>query len=223
MQSTSSSSSGGETRVADLARFPLRVVDGLRLDKTLRDALLPGRVVTDGSGRARRLPRYFYEISTWNDAMDLELSPNFRLWELIQTDVREAVPLRTFPRYVPCAITLLAVCLERFRAEVGTFVHIAANGGYRSPRHSLNGTPSPHNWGTAVNIYRIGDVFLDTRESIDRFAVLAAQTMPGVWARPYGTERGQTNDHLHIDLGYVLSMPREAPENHLGFDAERRG
>jgi hypothetical protein len=209
--------------MADASAFPLRVIDGLRLDKPMRDALLPGRVVVDSSGRARRLPRYFYEIPTWNDALGLELSPNFRLWELIQTDVREAVPLRTFPRYVPCAVTLLAVCLERFRSEVGTFVHIAANGGYRSPRHSLNATPSPHCWGTAVNIYRIGDDFLDDRESIERFAGLALRSMPGVWVRPFGKARGQTDDHLHIDLGYVLSMPREAPENHLGFNAERRG
>ncbi len=207
----------------DADDFPLRVIDGLRLDKPLRDALLPGRVVNDTNGRARRLPRYFYEIPTWNDAMQLELSPNFRMWELIQTDVREAVPLRAFPRYVPCAVTLLAVCLERFRGETGTFVHIAANGGYRSPRHALNETPSPHCWGTAVNIYRIGDDYLDDRETIERYAALARRTMPGVWARPFGVERGQTDDHLHIDLGYVLSVPRDAPENHLGFDAERRG
>jgi len=35
-------------------RFPLRIVDGLRLDKPLRDALMPGRIVlvdtVQGSG-----------------------------------------------------------------------------------------------------------------------------------------------------------------------------
>lgn len=203
-------------------RFPLEVVDGLRLEKSLRDALMPGRIVYDDTGNARRLPRYFYEIQTWEQAMSIQLSPNFALWEFIQTDVREAAPLRAFPRYVPCAITMTALCLERFREAADTFVHISANGGYRSPRHSLNGNATPHSWGTAVNIYRIGDVFLDDREAIERYGALARQTLPAAWTRPFGDDKGQTDDHLHIDFGYVLSMPRGAPENHLGFDAERR-
>ena len=86
-----------------------------------------------------------------------ELTPNFGLWEFIDVDVREAEPLRRFPRYVPCAVTLLARALERFRDHVGTFVHVAANGGYRSPAHALTAHASPHCWGTAANIYRIGD------------------------------------------------------------------
>ena len=206
----------------DASRFPLRVVDGLRLDKSLRDVLLPGRIVFDEVGQARRLPRYFYEIPTWNDAMQLALSPSFGLWEFIQTDVREAAPLRAFPRYVPCAITLLGPSLQRFRDATGTFVHIAANGGYRSPRHAFNTNASPHSWATAVNIYRVGHQFLDDRESIERYAAVARQVIPGAWTRPFGTNRGQTDDHLHIDLGFVLSMPRSSTENHLGFTAERR-
>jgi hypothetical protein len=208
--------------VGEAHRFPLEVVDGLRLDKALRDALLPGRIVHDDTGHARRLPRYFYEIPTWEHAMAIQLSPNFSLWEFIQTDVREAAPLRTFPRYVPCAVTMTALCLERFREAADTFVHIAANGGYRSPRHSLNGNATTHSWGTAINIYRIGDVFLDDREAIERYGALARQTLPAAWTRPFGVARGETDDHLHIDFGFVLSMPRGAPENHLGFDAERR-
>jgi hypothetical protein len=203
-------------------RFPLRVVDGLRLDKPIRDCLLPGRVITDDRGNERRLPRYFYEIPSWEHAMHTGLAPSFALWEFVQTDVREAAALRGFPRYVPCAITLTALCLERFRAAVGTFVHIAANGGYRSPRHALNSNATPHSWGTAVNIYRIGDVYLDDREAIERYAAIARQALPGVWTRPYGGHRGQTDDHLHIDFGYVLSMPHDAPDGDLGFDAERR-
>jgi len=208
--------------VGESHRFPLRVVDGLRLEKPLRDALLPGRIIHDDDGHERRLPRYFYEIPSWEHAMNTDLSPNFSLWEFIQTDVREAAPLRAFPRYVPCAITLLALCLERFRDVVGTFVHIAANGGYRSPRHALNSAATPHSWGTAVNIYRIGDTFLDDREAIDRYSATARSALPTVWTRPFGHVRGQTDDHLHLDFGYVLSTPREAPELHLGFDAERR-
>jgi hypothetical protein len=210
------------TTVGEGYRFPLAVVDGLRLSKPLRDALLPGRTVLDDHGHERKLPRYFYEIPTWTAAMELQLSPSFALWEFIQTDVREAAPLRGFPRYVPCAITLTALCLERFREAVGTYVHIAANGGYRSPRHAQSGNATPHSWGTAVNIYRIGDTFLDDREAIERYAALARQELPGAWTRPFGAQRGQTDDHLHLDMGFVVSTPRTAPEGHLGFDAERR-
>lgn len=203
-------------------RLPLPVVDGLRLDKALRDVLLPDRHIHDESGAMRRLPRYFFEIASWEHAMSVRLSPNFGLWEFIQTDVREAAALRAFPRYVPCAITLLALCLERFREATGTFVHVAANGGYRSPRHAINTNATPHCWGSAANIYRIGDTYLDDREAIERYAALARQSMPGVWTRPFGAARGETDDQLHLDFGYVLSIPRDAPMEHLGFDAERR-
>jgi hypothetical protein len=208
--------------VADDNPFPLAIVDAVRLDKTLRDVLLPGRIVYDANGNARRLPRYFYEIPSWDDAMRVQLSTNFALWEFIQTDVREAAVLRGFPRSVPCAIPLLAASLERFREAAGTFVHIAANGGYRSPEHALSHNASPHCWGTAVNIYRVGDQFLDDKQSIERYAALARQVLPWAWTRPFGIERGETDDHLHLDLGFILSMPRGAPENHLGFTAERR-
>jgi hypothetical protein len=109
-----------------------------------------------------------------------------------------------------------------FRDAVGTFVHIAANGGYRSPRHTVNTGTTTHSWGTAVNIYRIGDVQLDDREAIDRYAALARQTLPGAWTRPFGSNRGQTDDQLHLDFGYVVSVPHDAPADTLGFDAERR-
>jgi hypothetical protein len=117
--------------------------------------------------------------------------------------------LRTFPRYVPCAITLLAVCLERFREAVGTLVHISANGGYRSPSHRFSKNATPHAWGTAANIYRIGDTYLDNRSAIERFSLIARETLPGIWTRPYGAPTGYAEDHLHLDLGYVLSVPRD--------------
>lgn len=193
------------------ATFPLRVVDGRRLEKRVRDALDPGGHLADGMGRARQLPRYFYEIPTWDDAVTTQLAPNFHLWELVQTDVREAPALRAFPRYVPCAVTLLAFALERFRDAVGTRVHIAANGGYRSPRHGLTRGASTHCWGTAANIYRIGDTYLDSRDLIEKYANVAREVLPGVWIRPYGGGPGEADDHLHLDLGYVVSTPREAP------------
>jgi hypothetical protein len=193
---------------------PLRVVDGLRLPKEYRDALSPGAVRCDSTGHARSLPRFFYEIESWEHAMSVRLSPNFGLWEFVQTDVREAHVLQTFPRYVPCALPLLALALEQFRNVVDTFVHIEANGGYRSPAHHLScaaGGASTHCWGTAVNIYRIGDTMLHTRDAVDRFARIAGETIPGVWIRPFGPDRGKADDHLHIDLGYVVSVPRDAP------------
>jgi hypothetical protein len=191
--------------------LPLRVVDGFRLPRPHRDALMPGGVLCDEKGRTRQLPRYFYEVSSWDEALALALAPHFHLWEFIHTDVREAPPLRVFPRYVPCAVTLLALLLERFRDATGTYVRIAANGGYRSPRHQLTCRASTHCWGTAVNIYRIGDTYLETREAIERYAEIAREALPGVWVRPYGEDQGFADDHLHLDLGYVVAVPHDAP------------
>lgn len=197
----------------DVATAPslLRVVDGRRLEKRVRDALNPGGYLMDENGRARQLPRFFYEIPTWEDAVNTQLTPNFHLWEFVQTDVREAPPLRAFPRYVPCAVTLLAFALERLRDRVGTTVHIAANGGYRSPRHALTHGASTHCWATAANIYRIGDTYLDNRDAIEKYATIARDALPGVWVQPYGGGPGEVDDHLHVDVGYVVSTPREAP------------
>ena len=194
-----------------VASIPLRVVDGYRLEKRCRDALVPGGTLCDERGHARQLPRFFYEVRSWPEARELELSPHFALWEFIQTDVREAEAQRGFPRYVPCAIALVAMALEHLRLEVDEPVHIAANGGYRSPRHSINRHASTHCWGSAVNIYRIGDTYIDTREEHEHFAALARATMPGVWVRPFGDGPGFTSDHLHVDFGYVVAVPHDAP------------
>jgi hypothetical protein len=189
----------------------LRVVDGFRLEKGYRDALLPGGALRDERGGTRQLPRYFFEVPSWDAARDVELAPHFQLWEFMHTDVREAPPLRVFPRYVPCAVTLTAMVLEHFREAVGAPVRIAANGGYRSPGHELTRHASAHCWGTAVNIYRVGDTNLDSRETIERFAGMARQELPGVWTRPFGSVRGFADDHLHLDLGYVVAVPHDAP------------
>lgn len=191
--------------------LPLRIVDGRRLEKKYRDALRPGAMLSDAYGQAHMLPRYFYEVPSWDVAMRLQLSEHFALWEFIHTDVHEAAPLRTFPRYVPCAITLLALALEQFRDAVRSFVHISANGGYRSPGHGLTVHATPHAWGTAVNIYKIGDRMLDEREVLDQYAEIAYKSMPGVYVRPFGRKPGFTDDHLHLDFGYVIAVPRGAP------------
>ena len=191
--------------------LPLRIVDGRRLEKRFRDVLRPGGVLADAAGQAHVLPRFFYEVPSWDVAVSLQLSEHFALWEFIHTDIHEAEPLRTFPRYVPCAITLLALCLEQFRDATRSFVHIAANGGYRSPGHSLTVHATPHAWGTAVNIYKVGDTMLDEQEALDHFAEIAYKSMPGVYVRPFGNKPGFTDDHLHLDFGYVVAVPRGSP------------
>ena len=192
------------------AGFGLRLVDGRRLPREYRDVLLPGGTLCDHAGQARMLPRYFYEVESWAQASETFLSPHFRVSEFIHTDVREAEALRVFPRYVPCAITLLASALEVLRDAVGTYVYIGANGGYCSPRHARTGGASPHCWGTAANVYRIGDTYLDTQDMISKYAAIAREVLPAVWTRPLGPEVAKTDDHLHLDLGYVVSVPREA-------------
>lgn len=188
----------------------LPIVDGLRLARPYRDALRPGEILRDAEGRGRRLPRFFYEIDSWETARTTPLSPHFMLWELIYVDVREAELLRTFPRYVPCAVTLMAAALEPFRAAAGTYMHVAANGGYRSPAHRLSAVATPHCWGSAVNIYRIGNDWLDAPETIERYNRIARETMGGVQARPWGTGRGFVDDQIHLDLGFVTLVPHGA-------------
>ena len=185
--------------------LPLVTADELPDDA--RRVLRPGESMRDRTGRERTLPSEFLRIESWDQAMHTELTPHFMLWELIGVDVREASAVRGFPRYVPCALLHLATALELFRLEVGTYVHVAANGGYRSPGHALSRHASRHCWGTAVNIYRIGDVYLDTRSDLEKYAAAAQRVLPGVWVRPFGPGDGDADDHLHLDLGYTVFEP----------------
>ena len=187
----------------------LRAVDGVDLPQEYRALLRPGEAETDFCGNVHRLPRFFYEIRSWQEAHDIRLAPHFTLAELMLVDCREArLLLNQFPHYVPCAIVLLARFLEDFRREVDAPVFISANGGYRSPAHQIGGAKSIHAWGTAADIYRVGDTFLDDPKSIERYGAIAASLSPALFVRPFGPERGQTNDHLHIDLGLVSLTPR---------------
>ena len=188
--------------------FPLRVVDVDGLPEPYRDRLRPAATVTDVHGHPLRRPRYFYEVDSWETARHTLLAAHFAVSEFIDIDAREAPELRSFPRYVPCAISVLAVHLELFRLEVGAPVRIAANGGYRSPSLAGADPASTHTWGTAANIYRIGDESMTAPETVERYAAIARRVLPAVWCRPYGLEEGQTTDHLHIDIGYVVCVPR---------------
>jgi hypothetical protein len=186
----------------------LRMVDGLDLPQEYRALLRPGEAETDSHGRTHHLPRFFYEIHSWQEAHDIQLAPHFTLAELMLVDCREAMLLlRHFPHYVPCAVALLAIALENFRREVDMRIFISANGGYRSPAHQLGGGKSIHGWGTAANIYRIGDTFLSDAKSITKYAAIAASLGPGVFVRPFGFAPEQTDDHLHLDLGFATVTP----------------
>jgi hypothetical protein len=191
----------------------LRPIDGLRLAEEYRALLRPGESEAGADGTVHRLPRFFYEIRSWEEAHGIRLAPHFTLAELMLVDCREArLLLSQFPHYVPCAIVLLARFLEDFRREVDAPVFISANGGYRSPAHQIGGAKSVHAWGTAANVYRVGDTFLSDARSIDKYRTIAASLSPIVFVRPFGRERGQTNDHLRIDLGFVSLTPRECSD-----------
>lgn len=190
-----------------MTMLPLPLMHPDDLPHAVRQALRPGETLADRAGVARVLPSSFLRVDSWNQARETVLTPHFSLSELIGVDVREAPIVRSFPRYVPCALLLLAAGLELLRLEVGTYVHVAANGGYRSPGHALSRHASRHCWGTAANIYRIGDTYLDTREEIEKYAAIARRVIPGVWVRPFGREDGEADDHLHLDIGYTVFDP----------------
>src|SRR5205807_5946544 len=170
----------------------LHAVDGFDLPHEYRVLLRPCEAETDFQGNVHRLPRFFYEIRSWQEAHEIRLAPHFTLAELMLVDCREArLLLSQFPHYVPCAIVLLARLLEEFRHEVGAPVFISANGGYRSPAHQIGGAKSIHAWGTAANIYRVGDAFLSDAKSIEKYGVIAASLSPAVFVRSFGREKGQ--------------------------------
>jgi len=191
---------------------PLPIVDGLTLSPQHRELLNPGGLLVGRDGETHRLPRYFYEVDSWDRALQTELSPHFGLWEFMDVDVREPAELRTFPRYVPCAVSMLASALETFRLEVGVPVRIMANGAYRSPSHGATTGGSPHCWGTAADLYQIGSDYLDTPQRIERYSSILRRVLPFARIRPTGEAITATDDHLHVDLGYVTVVPRGASE-----------
>jgi hypothetical protein len=188
----------------------LHAVDGLALSAEHRAALRPGEAIRDEQGTLHHLPRFFFEVPSWEEAHSLRVAAHFALSELITVDSREApLLLRTFPHYVPCAILALARYLEDFRREVDAPVFISANGGYRSPAHRINRGVPLHCWGTAADIYRVGDTYLDDEKSITRYGEIASGLGAEVRVRSYQ----EGDDHLQVDLGYLTLVPRECSES----------
>jgi hypothetical protein len=201
----------------------LKVVDAYDLDDELRSILKPGDLVRDGEGRRHRLPRYFYEIPSHDVAMSTRLTAHFGLNEFILCDLKEASRLQNYPRYVPCAIRILAFYLEQFRNACGASVHIAVNGGYRSPSHKLAHNASPHMWGTAADVFRIGSTILKTQEAIAKYNDIAEELSDELHVLPYGHVTGKNaDDHVHIDLGYTTLVPREISEDRMEQPQENR-
>lgn len=201
----------------------LKVVDAFDLDDELRSLLKPGEMVRDQQGRRHRLPRYFYEIPNHDLAVSTRLSPHFGLNEFVLVDLKEASRLQQYPRYVPCAVRLLTFYLEQFRTSVGASVHIAVNGGYRSPSHKLAVGATPHMWGTAADVYRMGTTILKTRDLIEKYNDVAEDLSEDVTILPYGHVTGQgADDHVHIDLGYITLIPREISEDRMEQPQENR-
>jgi hypothetical protein len=201
----------------------LKVVDAFDLDDEVRSLLRPGEMVRDAQGRRHRLPRYFYEIETHEAAVKTRLTPHFGLNEFILVDLKEASRLQRFPRYVPCAVRLLAFYLEQFRTAVGASVHIAVNGAYRAPAHKMSIGATPHMWGTAADVYRIGANILKTKELIERYNAVAEDMSEDISVLPYGPVTGSNaDDHVHVDVGYVTLIPREISEDRMEQPQENR-
>ena len=204
-------------------REAIKVVDAFDLDDELRSLLKPGEMVKDEQGRRHRLPRYFYEVASREAAMKIRLTHHFGMNEFILVDLKEAVRLQQFPRYVPCAVRVLAFYLEQFRATVGASVHIAVNGGYRSPAHKLSLAGTSHMWGTAADVYKIGTSILKTKELIEKYNGAAEDLSDDLTVLPYGHANGTTaDDHVHIDLGYITVVPREISEDRMELPQENR-
>ena len=187
----------------------MKIVDGLSLSAEHRALLRPGELLPDTRGGVHRLPRYFYEVGSWEQAKNIKLTLHFTLAELMSVDRGEAdLLLRSFPHYVPCAVSILARYLQELRNRVEAPTSVSVNGGYRSPSHRL-GRPraSKHHWGTAADVFRIGDNWLDSQKSIEKYAQIAESIGPEVFVRRFGNGLGETDDHLHLDIGFVTLVP----------------
>lgn len=192
----------------------LKVVDAVDLSPELRSVLRPGEMVRDLQGRLHRLPRYFYEVPSHEAAAAVDLTSHFSLNEFILTDLRETPVLQGWPRYIPCAVQILAFYLEQFRAAVGASVHVAVNGGYRSPAHQFALDATLHMWGTAADIYRIGSTILKSQETIEKFNAIAESVSDEIQVLPWGHQLGvSVDDHIHLDVGYMTLIPREISDD----------
>lgn len=175
----------------------------------------------DSQGRRHRLPRYFYEVPSHDESRETRLTTHFGVNEFSQVDLKEVPRLQQFPRYVPCAVRVLAFYLQRLRDVIGAPLHVSVNGGYRSPSHRMADHGTSHMWGTAADIYRIGSNILSSQESIEKYSKIAEELSDDLYLMPYGHEPGTVDDHLHIDLGYITLVPREINEDRMELPQQK--
>jgi hypothetical protein len=140
-------------------------------------------------------------------------APHFTLAELMLVDCREArVLLKPVSRITcPCAILLLARFLEDFRREVDTPVFISATAGTARRRIKLaarkafmRGARRQISTGSAT-------LFFPMQSPLESMA-RSRHHLVRLFLFDFGHEKGQTSDHLHIDLGFVSLTPRECSE-----------
>lgn len=199
----------------------LKIVDAFDLDDELRSILRPGEMVRDARGRRHRLPRYFYEVPSHDAAVEIRLTQHFGLNEFVLVDLKEHPRLTNWPRYIPCAVRTLAFYLQRARETIGLSMHVAVNGGYRSPAHKLAVAATPHMWGTAADLYRVGTTIVNDEETIGRFNAALSEMSDDFYVMPYGHEVGRADDHIHVDIGYVTLVPREISEDRMEVPQQR--
>jgi len=54
----------------------LRAIDGLKLPAEHRALLRPGESESDSHGNLHHLPRFFYEVASWQEAHEIRLAPH---------------------------------------------------------------------------------------------------------------------------------------------------
>ena len=64
----------------------LRAIDGLNLPGEYRALLRPGAAETDSRGNVHRLPRFFYEIGSWQQAHEVRFAPQRHANEIVAAD-----------------------------------------------------------------------------------------------------------------------------------------
>jgi hypothetical protein len=72
----------------------LRVVDGFALPDRHRALLRPAETMRGREGEMHVLPRFFFEVASWQQALATPLTPHFSLWEFMDVDLHERERLR---------------------------------------------------------------------------------------------------------------------------------
>ncbi len=171
----------------------------------MRSLLRPGEMVRDAAGTAASPSALLLRSSlATRRRRRSSLTPHFASTSSSSSTSRRRSRLQDYPRYVPCAVRILAFYLERFREAFGASLHIAVNGGYRSPAHKLYAPASlAHVGNRRPTSTAIGTSILNDQES-DRAATgkRPRRSADELNVLPYGHDVGKADDHLHFDLGY---------------------